>query len=350
MLLVLPFLTQAQEWELSYLRGTILEHNKQMAHLAESHPKGVLLQYNIQPNSELSWQQRYRFPTYGFSFLYQDFQSPILGEAYAVGAHLNFFAWKRRLQFQISQGIGYVSNPYDKYENPKNNAFGSHFLSSNRFGVAYKPFRVWEHWGVQAGINLQHFSNGRTKFPNSGINSINLAVGLNYNPKPWVEPVRDSVLPKVTEPLRYWLAVRAGVNEAQIVGLGVDPFVHVGLGVDKRISYSSALQLGVDLFWTQSVDKYIQFMAQGYPDRFGDQADASYFRMGVLAGHEWFFDRFSIETQVGTYLYKDFDYEANVYQRLGFKYYLTPKVFVGASLKSHGMRAEAVEWGGGIRL
>lgn len=345
------FLTaQAQEWELSYFRGAILKHNDQMSHLVESHPQALLLQYYLQPDSQKPWQQHYNFPKYGFSLLYQDFASPILGEAYAAGVHLDFYAVNRQLQFQISQGIAYVNKPYDKLTNPKNNAFGSHLLSSNRFAVQYKPEQLVGNWGVQLGLHLQHFSNGRTKMPNSGINTVNLAVGLNYNPKAWEEPLRDTALVSIAEPLHYWAHLRGGVNESSIVGSGLDPFWHLGVGIDKRWCYSSAWQVGVDLFWTKSVDEYIRYMVQAYPDRYGNQAKADYFRLGLMAGHEWFFDTFSIETQLGTYLYKDFAYEADVYQRLGFKYYLTPRFFVSASLKSHGFRAEAVEWGGGIRL
>ena len=32
-----------------------------------------------------------------------------------------------------------------------------------------------------AGVSLSHFSNGNTKFPNAGLNSVGLRAGLTYN-------------------------------------------------------------------------------------------------------------------------------------------------------------------------
>jgi hypothetical protein len=49
-------------------------------------------------------------------------------------------------------------------------------------------------------------------------------------------------------------------------------------------------------------------------------------------------------------VYKPFDYEIDIYQRLGIKYYLYQNWFVGVGLKTHGARAEAIEATLGIRL
>jgi hypothetical protein len=57
-----------------------------------------------------------------------------------------------------------------------------------------------------------------------------------------------------------------------------------------------------------------------------------------------------VETQLGYYFYKPFEYEIDLYQRLGAKYYFTKEVFAALALKAHGARAEAIEAGIGIRI
>ena len=78
--------------------------------------------------------------------------------------------------------------------------------------------------------------------------------------------------------------------------------------------------------------------------------DLDYKRIGVYVGHELLFGRFSVQTQLGYYVYSPFDFEGRVYNRIGMKYFLSSKWFVSATLKSHAAKAEALEFSFGIRL
>ena len=78
-------------------------------------------------------------------------------------------------------------------------------------------------------------------------------------------------------------------------------------------------------------------------------ADTDYKELGLFVGHELFINKLSIETQLGYYVYKPFDYEIDVYQRIGAKYYLYKKLY-RSWIKTHGGRAEAIEATIGLRL
>ena len=67
-------------------------------------------------------------------------------------------------------------------------------------------------------------------------------------------------------------------------------------------------------------------------------------------GHELFINRMSLITQFGYYFYYPFDFEGRTYNRIGLKRYFGDKVFGAITLKSHAAKAEALEFGGGIRL
>ncbi|MEP6278237.1 MAG: acyloxyacyl hydrolase, partial [Nonlabens ulvanivorans] len=70
--------------DVSYMNGTILEHNPDICHLITDHPTGILLSYNRKTFGEEEWQSRFGFPDWGFSAAYQDMKTYELGEAYSA--------------------------------------------------------------------------------------------------------------------------------------------------------------------------------------------------------------------------------------------------------------------------
>jgi|GEM_PF-61421 len=338
--------------EVSFFRGNIYKHTDDITHLITGHPEGIVVSVNRRTFGAKEWEQTYNYPDYGMSFQYQNFKNTHLGEAYALAVHYNFYFLNRLLQFRISQGIGLATHPYDKQTNFKNNAFGSRLMSSNLFLLNFKKQNIVGRFGIQAGLMFTHFSNGRFKSPNSGINTYAANIGINYNLEGEQKFRSGDTLPRKTyrEPLRYSLYFRSGASESQITGSGQHPFYHIGLAVDKRIGRKSALQLGTDVFFSQYLKEFIRYSSVAYPDRPYLDPDTDYKRIAVFVGHELFINRLSVETQVGYYVYKPFDYEADVYQRAGLKYYVTKKLFAGVALKAHGGRAEAIELGIGARI
>ena len=83
--------------------------------------------------------------------------------------------------------------------------------------------------------------------------------------------------------------------------------------------------------------------------QYNTQGDEDWKRVGVFAGHELRLNKNAFVTQLGYYAYYDYDFEGRVYFRGGLKRYFTPKIFGAVTLKSHGAKAEAVEFGIGIR-
>ncbi|WP_130734814.1 acyloxyacyl hydrolase [Flavobacterium sp. J27] len=335
-------------------RGNIYKHTNDIGHLITGHPNGLMLSYNWKTNGKKEWQQVYNYPDYGVSFHYVDFKNKYLGHNFAFGIHYNFYFLNRNLMLRISQGIGITSNPYHKETNNKNNAFGTKIMDNTYALLQYKKENIIDRIGLQAGFLLTHFSNGRIKAPNSGVNTIVFNLGLNYNLDEKQEFIIDSLPPKSNyiERIKYNIAFRTGVSEGPIPDIGQRQFYHFSLYADKRIGRKNALQLGTDVFLSRYLKDYIQFVAVAFPKEHKNYTDPNtdYKRIGLFLGHELFINKLSIETQVGYYVYKPFNYESDVYQRVGAKYYLYKNWFTGVSLKAHGGRAEAIETSIGIRL
>src|SRR5690606_2406494 len=339
--------------DLSYFYGNISKHNDDILHLVTEHPDGYVLSWNKKTYGHREWEQLFNYPDYGASMIYHNFKNSYMGSNTAFYGHYNFYFLNRQLMFRVGQGIAIAEKPYDKVDNYRNVAFGSKILSSTYLMLNYKKERIFKRFGLQAGLTLIHYSNGNTKAPNTRINTINFNIGLNYN-LVTVEPeyvVTEGLSSAFTEPVRFNFVFRTGVNESDVINSGQFPFYIFSVYADKRLSKKSAIQLGTDVFYSNFLKEYIKYSSISYPER-GIDGTEDFKRAGVFIGHELFFNRLSVVTQAGYYLYYPVDYEGEVYLRAGLKGYITKnrKLFGVITVKAHAAQAEAVEIGIGYRL
>ncbi|WP_191858079.1 acyloxyacyl hydrolase [Hanstruepera ponticola] len=336
--------------DLNYFKGNIALHNNDILHLIKGHPEGFILSWNKKTFGNQDWEQRYGYPDYGVSFAYQNLKNEVLGNNYSLYAHYNFYFFKRNLMFRIGQGLAYTTNPYDKIDNHKNIAFGSTLLSSTYLMLNYKKERIFDKFGLQAGLSLIHYSNANVKAPNTSVNSITFNVGVTYNlDEEDAEYIKTITKEKFTERIKYNVVFRSGVNESDVVGSGQFPFYILSAYADKRLSHKSAVQFGVDAFFSKFLDELIYYQSVAFPEE-NVSGDEDYKRVGLFVGHELFINKMSVLTQLGYYVYYPFDFEGRTYFRVGLKRYFGDKWFGALTLKSHGAKAEAVEFGVGIRL
>lgn len=337
-------------FDVNYFKGNMALHNNDILHLIKGHPEGVVLSWNIKTFGYQDWEQRFNYPDYGVSFAYQDLKNEVLGNNYSLYAHYNFYFLKRNIMLRIGQGLAYTTNPYDKFKNHKNIAFGSRLLSSTYLMLNYKKERLFDRFGLQTGLSLIHYSNANVKAPNTSVNSITFNLGLTYNLEAEaLDYICNATNEKYTEPIKYNLALRSGINESDVVGSGQYPFLVVSAYADKRLGYKSAVQLGADVFFSQFLKELIYYKAIAFPED-NVSGDEDWKRVGVFAGHELFINKLSVVTQLGYYVYYPYDFEGRTYFRAGLKRYFGDKVFGALTLKSHGAKAEAVELGVGFRL
>jgi len=337
-------------FDLNYFGGNIALHNNDILHLITGHPDGFIFSYNKKTFGNNPWEQRYNYPDYGASFIYQDLKNDKLGHNFGVYAHYNFYFFKRNVMLRLAQGLAYTTNPYDKIENPKNVAFGSDILSSTYLMLNYKKERIFKRFGVQAGLSLIHYSNANVTAPNTSVNTIAFNMGLSYNLDAEDQVYKDdNDTQKYTEDIKFNLVFRSGINQSDVIGSGQFPFYIFSGYADKRLSDISAIQLGADVFFSNFLKELIYYQSVSFPE-LDVSGDEDYKRVGVFAGHELFINKMSVITQFGYYIYYPYDFEGRTYLRIGLKRYFGKKFFGTITLKSHGAKAEAVEFGVGIRL
>ncbi|MEH6681362.1 MAG: acyloxyacyl hydrolase [Sediminicola sp.] len=337
--------------DVSQFHGSILLHNPDISHLITAHPGGVILGYNRKTYGLQEWEAEYNYPDLGYSFVYQNMNNATLGDNYGLYAHYNFYFLKRNLQFRLGQGLAYNTNPYDKGNNFRNNAYGSTLLSSTYLMLNYHRENIFKGLGLKAGLTVIHYSNANFRAPNTSTNTLAFNAGLVYDLDGGeeLEYLPVGARERISEPIRFNFAFRTGINESDVNNSGQFPFYIFSAYADKRLGRKSALQFGGDLFFSQFLKGLIEYQSIAFPE-LQVSADDDYKRAGVFVGHELFINRMSVIAQLGYYVYYPFDFEGRMYNRIGLKRYFGERIFGAITLKSHGAKAEAVEFGVGIRL
>jgi hypothetical protein len=339
--------------DVNYFRGNIALHNNDILHLIKGHPEGYILSWNKKTYGFNDWEQRYNYPDYGVTFAYQNLKNPdVLGDVSSLYAHYNFYFFNRNLMFRIGQGLAYAEKIYDKVGNYRNNAYGTHLMSSTFVMLNYKKERIVDRVGLQAGFSLIHYSNANVKAPNGSTNSLTFNLGVTYNldeNELEYQHTLEETDKQFTQSIKYNVVFRTGINESDIVGSGQFPFYIFSGYADKRINRKSAFQLGTDVFFSNFLKELILYRSVAFPDE-NISSDEDYKRVGIFAGHELFVNRISLVTQFGYYVYYPYDFEGQTYLRIGLKRYFGEKWFAAMTLKSHGAKAECVEFGIGVRL
>ena len=134
-----------------------------------------------------SWNELHNYPMFGLTFFYYNFgDKEILGDAFSVCPNIAIYIFKRSkftVNGQIGVGPAYLSKPYDRMENPRNNAIGSH-LNLNFYFRFNANWKIHPQWILSSGFSFTHYSNAAAAVPNYGINVPALTIAAKFTPKP----------------------------------------------------------------------------------------------------------------------------------------------------------------------
>jgi hypothetical protein len=118
----------------------------------------------------------------------------------------------RRLSFNYEWnfGLSFGWKPYDAQMNPANIMMGSK-INAYINADFYLNVTLTRELDFSAGLSMTHFSNGNTKFPNAGLNSIGMKFGLLYcfgrADDPLVKPRRPLLAPDFPRHFSYDLVL-----------------------------------------------------------------------------------------------------------------------------------------------
>lgn len=138
--------------------------------------------YNNDTDKE--WASRLNYPNIGVSIGFTDFgNSENIGYAYSILPFIEFSILKQKikgLNLHVAFGSSYMDTQYNENSNEFNRAITTKINWSFRSFLYYDVFKnKTTDWRL--GLGLLHHSNGHTKLPNQGLNSIAASISAKID-------------------------------------------------------------------------------------------------------------------------------------------------------------------------
>jgi Lipid A 3-O-deacylase (PagL) len=318
-----------------------------------------------QTDNEDGWQSRYFYPTYGIgSYIGFLNGAALFGNPSAIYGFVDFPVSRQKrntLNVSVNFGLSYRLNPYKLSVNPNLDTIGS------RLGVYFSLNLNWVYklnreTDLLYGIDLTHFSNGRTVTPNFGINMYALNLGVRYNfnlVQKYADPERiypNNMLPARPNRVNYNRIIKKRehvIEFSQSIGT-VQNKMDAGTS-NRYFTSSTVLDYAYRFSELGRINAGFDFFIDGSAYAFlGPKENTiknkSY--LGVHAGYDFSFSQFMIRFQIGTYLKQGVANKGNFYMRPAFRWDPPKKLFfVQLGLKSlNGAVSDWIEYGIGFRF
>ncbi|HRI80520.1 MAG TPA: acyloxyacyl hydrolase [Cyclobacteriaceae bacterium] len=316
--------------------------------------QSVDIRYGTFGYGRKKWHQLHHFPSYGIGMGKYFFQpadnitgNPVTAYIFFNESFLRFK--KSAVSYDIAVGLAGNWKPYDPVTNPDQLVIGSPVTGLLSLNLNY-DLQLSERVDAKIGVGLNHFSNGRIRSPNRGLNLYGMHATLVYTLGP-SSTLKLSPVSRPTEPFTPFL-------EFDVVGsLGVvstfqdkaNPGIYYMTGsatldVSRHYGYKGKYGIGLDWFYDESLK--VDYQTQ-YPS--GVPENLLYWP-GVHLSHEYMIHRWTIITQAGLNL-KQVGDKGTGFGRLAFRYDLSKSIFLRVGLRVYkSVVSDFIEWGVGYSL
>ena len=315
-----------------------------IAYLTEKNIHAFEINVSFPTYGEDYWERLYRYPRTGAGYSYSTLgNNNVFGKAHALYGFMNIPVYRRKnifsLNYQITFGLAYITKHFDPVNDHLNRAISSHGNVYIRFGLDTR-LRINKRCEVLLEAGGTHYSNGKFRSPNYGINTATLSFGANYLIGNTAKTYETPDIPAITKKNHQSLILSAGKKVFDNL-LGNNYFVSsVSYNFDHKVSHKRRLGLGADLFYDKSISEALA-NDEGVPDNnFSDML-----RFGLHAAHTVQYKDLLLSLQMGYYLYSKYTDLSRVYSRVALQYLLTDHIMLNVSVKSHFAKADFVEWG-----
>lgn len=145
----------------------------------------VHLQYSFRFSRDSKYGRLYPHAYQGIGLAWNTFfNNSEMGTPVAVyafqGSRIVSLSPRLSLDYEWNFGASFGWKKYDDYDNPWNVVVGSRANAYLNFGLLLN-YRLDKRWNLVAGVDVAHYSNGNTSFPNAGVNTIGARLGAVYN-------------------------------------------------------------------------------------------------------------------------------------------------------------------------
>ena len=219
------------------------------------------LKYGFQFAADSYFGQLYPHATQGIGIAYNTFfNQNELGAPWSVyvfqNSRLRTLSRTLSLDYEWNFGASFGWKEYDEDTNAKNNIVGSKANAYINLGMMLN-WHFAPQWNLTGGVSLTHYSNGNTKYPNYGVNTVGGRIGLirTFGDVEAYERTQKSCIKQPFEPyfsydlVLYGAIRKKGVIFAESNQSAVIPgkFGIVGLNFNPMYNVNPFLRAGVSL-------------------------------------------------------------------------------------------------------
>ncbi|MAZ72456.1 MAG: hypothetical protein CMC70_04850 [Flavobacteriaceae bacterium] len=196
-----------------FVAGVTAESNSNFPETATT--LGLFLNFGTFQNSNpQEWAYRLGFPKTGIALGVVDYgNTEFLGQAYTLLPNIEFnILGSARRSFTMNVGLGgsYFNKKFDAVENPLNQAVSTNLTWTFRLLFQYKIFESQSvQWRIGGGF--LHHSNGHTRLPNNGYNSLLGSVSAIIGTKKTTVPEKIASS-KFQKSSHYYISPRIGIG------------------------------------------------------------------------------------------------------------------------------------------
>lgn len=290
------------------------------------------------------WEKLYNLPRPGLGYSYSSLgNNKVFGKAHSLYGFINIPLIKKpekySLNYQVSLGGAYITRIFDKDKNHLNRAIGSHTNIYIRLGIDAK-IKITTNSEMIMEAGLAHFSNGKTRSPNYGINTGSISLGINYMFNNKNSIIQEPAIPLIEKKYVQSLLFSAGSKVYDNL-LGKNYFVSsVSYNADRLLNHRRRIGLGADLFYDGSISE-----ALADEDGTPENEFTKLVRLGIHGSYTICYKHLMMGIQIGHYIYSKYIVLTPVYTRISLHYLITNNISGGISIRSHLGKADCLEWG-----
>ena len=334
-------IAQAQEFnqrvailEVNPVWGFVAPHHDYMGYFLEENLLGFQLNAGFQADGTQCWHHYYNFPVTGVGMYHSSLgNDEIYGTLTGAYFYLtrNFTSSARPIIWAntIAFGIAYASKWHDASRNPLNQVLATPMNVFLQYQVkAFLKLNTLTSLVCSAGI--AHSSNGNFKEPNKGFNIVTATLGVQYHTQ-WKRKIANSEQRFACNSLSTGFSIGVFTGTKAISRFINERYPVIGISAEQLFRAGHVHWLGAEC----SVYRDGSVFGLLPTDTLAVTRETDSWFMVFSASWLMQAGRLAFVFQPGLYLKNSIEGAGNVSNKVGLRYNLSDRWFVGVSIKAH---------------
>lgn len=284
---------------------------------------------SLNKNNEAAWVDQLGQPKSGLSLSYTNFGNTAkLGRAYSFIPYLEFGLFKKKtdnLNLAIGVGGAYIDTQFSNESNPYNRAISTKMNWAFRSVLYYNVLESSKmNWRL--GLGYFHHSNGHTRLPNQGLNSLLFSVSAMIpSQNDAKHSLSDSEKKHKERSKQIFINFQTGIGQNVLTELDITKREVYTITASAGTILNKAFKFGGGMYYRflESYHDYIKNDGELIEEQVPHFKDSPYkyaTNFGFFGSAELLLSHVGFEWNIGYNVYKPFykiDYQINQ----GYSYY-----------------------------